>query len=125
MNLSINFDFFIIFKIDTQIHTQKLNFYSLYLIILFEICKRFTNTQTQSSKLKYLVDRLHEIALGMLPMLDGQCTLAAHALLAKVAVACARLARMLVAFDGGQVAAGYGHACGGGGGVGVHCLGQL
>ena len=52
MNLSINFDFFKIFKIDTQIHTQKLNFYSLYLIILFEICKRFTNTQIQSSKLK-------------------------------------------------------------------------
>ena len=43
MDLSINFDFFLIFKIDTQIHTQKLNFNFLilnYLIrYLQEICK--------------------------------------------------------------------------------------
>jgi hypothetical protein len=43
MDLSINFDFFLIFKIDTQIHTQKLNFHFLilnYLIrYLQEICK--------------------------------------------------------------------------------------
>ncbi len=39
MDLSINFDFFfLIFKIDTQIHTQKI---ILFLIILFEICERF------------------------------------------------------------------------------------
>jgi len=40
--LSINFDFFLIFKIDTQIHTQKLNFFFIlnYLIRnLQEICK--------------------------------------------------------------------------------------
>jgi len=43
MDLSINFDFFLIFKIDTQIHTQKLNFHFLILNDLIrylqEICK--------------------------------------------------------------------------------------
>jgi hypothetical protein len=40
MDLSINFDFFLNFKIDTQIHTLKL-FFFVFKIILFEIRKRF------------------------------------------------------------------------------------
>ena len=49
IDLSINFDFFLIFKIDTQIHTQKLEFFTCILNYLIrnlqEICK---NTQTQN-----------------------------------------------------------------------------
>jgi hypothetical protein len=47
MDLSINFDFFLIFKIDTQIHTQKLFFFN------FKLChsifaRDLQNTQTQT-----------------------------------------------------------------------------
>jgi len=35
MDLSINLDFFLIFKIDTQIHTQKKKFFSLYFKLSF------------------------------------------------------------------------------------------
>jgi hypothetical protein len=59
MDLGINFDFFLIFKFDTQIHTQKLNFFFIILNYLFgnsqEICKilKLKKLKTQT-KLKPL-----------------------------------------------------------------------
>jgi len=45
MDLSINFDYFLIFKIDTQIHTQKTIFLFSILNCLF---RSLQNTQTQT-----------------------------------------------------------------------------
>ena len=50
MDLGINFDFFLIFKIDTQIHIQKIIFFNFKLpFSKFARDSKNTQTQTQNS----------------------------------------------------------------------------
>ena len=48
MELSINFNFFLISKIDSQIHTQKINFFLfLFFYSYLKFARDLQNTQTQ------------------------------------------------------------------------------
>ena len=49
MDFSVNFDFFfLIFKIDTRIHSQKLIFYFYFKLSYSKFARDFKNTQTQT-----------------------------------------------------------------------------
>ena len=73
MELSINFNFFLISKIDSQIHTQKINFFYFFFFIriwnLQEICKILKLKYTQNSKHK---PKLKPLSIfGCICMLKG------------------------------------------------------
>jgi hypothetical protein len=48
MDLGINFDFFLIFKIDTQIHSQKIIFF-YFKLFYSKFARDSQSTQTQNS----------------------------------------------------------------------------
>ena len=48
MDLSINFDFFLIFKIYIQIHTRKIIFFLYFKLSYSKFARDLQNTQTQN-----------------------------------------------------------------------------
>ena len=52
MDLSVNFDFFLVFKIDIQIHAQTLLFFLYFKLYNSKFARDFKNTQSKNPNTK-------------------------------------------------------------------------